>query len=191
MGGLKKGIQAVDILVIHLLQRQIVLAVLGADIFGHIPQQPMVFVGRYLADAHADLSLFLVAVFGELGKQLSRPLRRVGHALFDGEARRLFALFDKLVIGRENVCAVGRYNAVDLFVDCILPQGAFEALIPMLRFDLTLGVNLRCLPAQLDAGIDRSFALAGYFGFLAEENHAEKVSFHSAVNLSINNTFTA
>ena len=35
--GLNKGIQSVDILVIHLLQRQVVFPILSMDVFFHIP----------------------------------------------------------------------------------------------------------------------------------------------------------
>lgn len=123
-----------------------------------------------------------IAVFGKFGKQLPRALRRVGHALFDSEARGFLALFDKLVIGRENVCTVTCDNTVYLLVDSILPQGAFKSLIPMLRLNLALGVNLSCLPVQFDADIDWGFPFFCDFSFLAEENDAESLSIHTAVN---------
>ena len=178
MRRLQECIEAVDILVVHELQRQVVLSVLRLRVLPQIAQQAVILVGRELGEPHADLFLPLVAILGELGEK--GPGIRIGtkQSLLNGKASRLFVFPNELVVGREDIGPVAGDDLVDLRCHFVLEQGAFEALVPFFRLDLALGVNLGGVSVGGDPGVDRGDALACYLGFLAEENHAESLSFH-------------
>ena len=59
-------------------------------------------------------------------------------------------------------------------------DASFLTLVPMLRFDPALGINLRRPAGGRDTGIDRRCALLREFRLLAEEAHAECRAYHHA-----------
>ena len=98
----------------------------------------------------------------------------------DGEAAKGLTLLNKAIVGGENVCSVSRENPVDLRRNGVSQHTTFQTLVPMLRFDPALGINLRRPAGGRDTGIDRRFALLREFRLLAEEDHAECRAFHNA-----------
>ena len=172
VGRLHVGVQSIDVGIVDHLQREILLVVGISDIFGHVAQQAVVLVGRELRDAGADLLLAFLAVFAKLRQQ--HPTRRGGaQQLFDGKAGRRLVLLDQAVIGGKDRGPVAGYDAVDLQVDLILVERAFEALIPAFGLNLALCIDFGRLAGRGDAGIDRGLALFRDFGLLAEEDNAE------------------
>ena len=59
--------------------------------------------------------------------------------MFDGKAVRSFILFEKQVVGRKDIRPITGDDAVNLLIHFAFVKGAFEALVPSFRFDLTLG----------------------------------------------------
>ena len=132
----------------------------------------MVLVGRELRDAGADLLLAFLAVFAELSQQ--HPARRGGaQQLLDSKAGRRPVLLDQAVVGGKDRGPVTGDDAVNLLIDLVLVERAFEALVPAFRLDLALCVDFGRLTGRGDAGIDRGLALFRDFGLLAEEDDAE------------------
>lgn len=99
--------------------------------------------------------------------------------MFDRKAVRHFTLFDQLLVGRKDIGPVTGDDVVDLLRYFVAEQRPFGLLVPLLRLDLTLGINLRTLAAGGDASVDRGKPFARYFGSLTEENHTESFSFHT------------
>ena len=59
-------------------------------------------------------------------------------------------------------------------------ETAFQALVPMSRYGLTLRVDFGNLAGGRDTGIDRGSAFLREFRLLAEEDHTECRAFHHA-----------
>lgn len=59
-------------------------------------------------------------------------------------------------------------------------ETAFQTLVPIFRYGLTLRVDFGNLAGGRDSGIDRCFAFLREFRLLAEEDHAECRAFHHA-----------
>ena len=93
--------------------------------------------------------------------------------MFDGKAGRRLVLLDQAVVGGKDRGPAAGYDAVDLLIDLILVERAFEALIPAFGLNLALCIDFGRLAGCSNAGIDRSFALFRDFGLLAEEDNAE------------------
>lgn len=145
----------------------------------------MVFVRRELGNADADLFLPFVAILVQFGQKHPHPGMRVVEALFDGKTVRFPAFPDELVVSGQNIGPVTGYDVVDLLRYLIAEQRAFGPLVPLLRFDLALGVNLGRYALRGNAGVDRGLSLSGNFRFLAKENDAERFSFHTAAVLGL------
>ena len=172
VGRLHVGVQSIDVGVVDRLQRKILFVVGIPDIFGHVAQQAVVLVGRELCDAGADLLLAFLAVFAELRQH--HPARRGGaQQPFDGKTGRRPVLLDQSVVGGKDRGPVAGDDAVDLLIDLVLVERAFEALIPAFGLNLALCIDFGRLAGRGDAGIDRGFALFRDFGLLAEEDDAE------------------
>ena len=180
MRRLHERIQSVDICIVDRIQRQVVFPVLFSRVFGHITQQTVVFVRRELRKADTHLPLPFVAVFRKLDKEHPRTRCRMFQSVLDGEAVRSLALLNKAIVGSEDVCAVSSENPVDLRRNGVSQHATFQTLVPMLRFDPALGINLRRPAGGRDTGIDRRCALLREFRLLAEEDHAECRAFHNA-----------
>lgn len=105
----------------------------------------------------------------------------------DGEAVKGLTLLNKAIVGGENVCSVSSENPVDLRRNGVSQHTTFQTLVPMLRFDLALGINLRRPAGGRDTGIDRRFALLREFRLLAEENYGKCRSAHGCLGLDVLN----
>ena len=144
----------------------------------------MVFVRRELSDTYSDFSLPFVAVFRKFGKKHPRIAIRIFKALFDGEAVRLFTLTNQPVVGRKDIRPITGDDAVNLLIHFAFVKGAFEALVPSFRFDLTLGIDLCCLAGCGDTGINRSLSFFRDFGLFAEKDYVECCALvHSCMGL--------
>jgi hypothetical protein len=166
------GVQSIDVGIVDRLQREVLLAIHLPDIFGHVAQQAVVLVGRELCDPGADLLLAFLAVFAEFGQQ--HPARRGGaQQLFDGKAGRCPVLLDQPVVSGKDRGSITGDDAVDLLVDFVFVERAFETLVPAFRLNLALCIDLGRLTGRSDTGIDRGLALFRDFGLLAEEDNAE------------------
>lgn len=175
IGRLHIGVQSINVGIVDRLQWKILFVVGIPDIFGHVAQQAVVLVGRELRDTGADLLLAFLTVFAELRQH--HPTRRGGtQQLFDGKAGRCPVLLDQPIVGGKDRGPVAGDDAVDLLVDLVLVERAFEALVPAFGLDLALCIDFGRLAGRGDAGIDRGFALFRDFGLLAEENDAERGS---------------
>ena len=83
VGGLQEEVEAVQKLVVHPLDGNVLgLAALGEVLF-QVAQQPFVLVGRALRDAHAHLALPPLRVVGEACDEHHRVAGRVEVALLD------------------------------------------------------------------------------------------------------------
>ncbi len=133
----------------------------------------MIFVCCQLSNPHPDLRLPLVAIFGELGEEHPGTTDRMLQPLLDGKTMGFFTLLDDAVVGCEDIGPIGGDNAVDPHRHGIPQHTTLQPLVPMLRLDLTLGIDFGCLTGSGDAGIDGSLALFVGFGFLTEENNGE------------------
>ena len=166
------GVQSIDVGIVYRLQRKILLAVYLPNIFGHVAQQAVVLVGRELRDPGANLLLAFLAVFAELCQH--HPARRGGaQQLFDSKAGRRLVLLDQPVVSGKDRGPVAGDDAVNLLVDLVLVERAFETLVPAFGLNLALCIDFGRLAGRGDAGIDRGLALFGDFGLLAEEDDAE------------------
>ena len=94
MGRLDKGVQSVEVFVIHPVQRNIFLFILRLHILFQVAKQAVILVRRELGDPCSDLFLPFVTIFPKLGKEQTRIARGVFKPVFDSKARRLFALLD-------------------------------------------------------------------------------------------------
>ena len=94
MGRLDKGVQSVEVFVIHPVQRNIFLFILRLHILFQVAKQAVILVRRELGDTCSDLFLPFVAILPELGKKQTCIARGVFKPVFDSKARRLFALLD-------------------------------------------------------------------------------------------------
>ena len=75
-------------------------------------------------------------------------------------------------------------EAVNLLIHFAFVKGAFEALVPSFRFDLTLGIDLCCLAGCGDTGINRSLSFFRDFGLFAEKDYVECCALvHSCMGL--------
>ena len=145
----------------------------------------MVFVCGQLGNADADFLLPLVALFGELGKKGSGIRIGTKQTFLHGKAGRLFVFSDKLIVCREDIGSIAGNDLVDPHRYFVAERDAFQPLIPFFRLYLTLGINLGGLSVGGDPDVDRGDALTCYLGFLAEENHAESLSFHDCSALIV------
>ena len=132
----------------------------------------MVFVTSYLCDTCPDLLLPFIAVFRKLDEEHSWT-GCIAQSLFDGKAVRSFILFEKQVVGRKDIRPITGDDAVNLLIHFAFVKGAFEALVPSFRFDLTLGIDLCCLAGCGDTGINRSLSFFRDFGLFAEKDYVE------------------
>lgn len=145
----------------------------------------MVFVCGQLGNADADFLLPLVVIFGELGKKGAGIRIGTKQPFLHGKAGRLFVFSDKLIVCREDIGSIAGNDLVDPHRYLVAERDAFQPLIPFFRLYLTLGINLGGLSIGGDPDVDRGDALACYLGFLAEENHAESLSFHDCSALIV------
>ena len=83
MGGLQEEVEAVQKLVVHPFDGNVLgFAALGEILF-EVAQQPLVFVCRALRDAHAHFGLPPLHIVGKARNEHHRVARRVQVALFD------------------------------------------------------------------------------------------------------------
>lgn len=168
VGRLHVGIQPINVGIVDRLQRKILFVVGIPDIFGHVAQQAVVLVGRELRDAGADLLLAFLAVFAEF-RQHHSARRGGAQQLFDGKAGRRLVLLDQPVVSGKDGGPVTGDDAVDLLVDFVFVERAFETLVPAFRLDLALCIDFGRLAGRGDAGIDRGLALFVTLVFLQKK----------------------
>ena len=180
VGGLQEEVEAVQKLVVHPLDGNVLgLAALGEVLF-QVAQQPFVLVGRALRDAHAHLALPPLRVVGEACDEHHRVAGRVEVALLD--LRRI----GRIALGQQLGADVKYLYAelVEHFID--FQREAARAHHPLLllvpQFGPALAMEVEFLPqtARSDAGVNRRQTVLFRSSFPHEEKDGKSFLSHNS-----------
>lgn len=144
VGGLQEEVEAVQKLVVHPLDGNVLgLAALGEVLF-QVAQQPFVLVGRALRDAHAHLALPPLRVVGEACDEHHRVAGRVEVALLDLRRIGRIALGQQLGADVDDFDAEIVQSLVDLNGQLVRSHRALLVLVP--RFGIAVALSVDLLP---------------------------------------------
>ena len=151
VGGLQEEVEAVQKLVVHPLDGNVLgLAALGEVLF-QVAQQPFVLVGRALRDAHAHLALPPLRVVGEACDEHHRVAGRVEVALLDLRRIGRIALGQQLGADVDDFDAEIVQSLVDLNGQLVRSHRALLVLVPCFGIAVALGVDLLPEPSGRNA----------------------------------------
>ena len=151
VGGLQEEVEAVQKLVVHPFDGNVLgFAALGEILF-EIAQQPLVFVCRALRDAHAHFGLPPLHIVGKARNEHHRVARRVQVALFDLRGIGRIALGQQFGADVDDFYAEIVQSFVDLNGQLVRSHRAFFVLVPRFGIAVALGVDLLPEPSGRNA----------------------------------------
>ena len=180
VGGLQEEVEAVQKLVVHPFDGNVLgFAALGEILF-EIAQQPLVFVCRALRDAHAHFGLPPLHIVGKARNEHHRVARRVQVALFDLRGIGRIALGQQFGADVQNLHTELVEHFIDFLRKSARAHHAFLFLVP--QFGLALAMEIEFLPqtARGDAGVNRRQAVLFRSSFSHQEKDGKSFLSHNS-----------
>ena len=151
VGGLQEEVEAVQKLVVHPFDGNVLgFAALGEILF-EVAQQPLVFVCRALRDAHAHFGLPPLHIVGKARDEHHCVARRVQVALLDLRGIGRIALGQQFGADVDDFYAEIVQSFVDLNGQLVRSHRAFFVLVPRFGIAVALGVDLLPEPSGRNA----------------------------------------
>ena len=188
VGGLQEEVEAVQKLVVHPLDGNVLgLAALGEVLF-QVAQQPFVLVGRALRDAHAHLALPPLRVVGEACDEHHRVAGRVEVALLDLRRIGRIALGQQLGADVDDFDAEIVQSLVDLNGQLVRSHRALLVLVPRFGIAVALSVDLLPEPSGRNACEDGRQSVFLRSSFPHQEKNGKCLLSHDVEIFLVNKT---